>query len=387
MSFPTIPLGELGDIQTGSTPATSNEEFWGGDVPFVTPGELDAESPIYFAPRTLSTAGVENARLIKANSILVCCIGSLGKTGVAGRDLVTNQQINSIKFDETKILHRYGFHACRQLKDRLISIAPATTVPIVSKSKFAELKIPVPPISKQRRIAAILDKADALRAKRREALAHLDHLAQSIFVEMFGDPITGAKGCTPKKLADCVSKLEYGPRFYNEAYSSDGIRIVRITDLDQSGSLDFDAMPRMAVDEQTEKQFVLQPGDIVFARTGATVGKVALIRASDPPSIAGAYFIRLRFDESVLPLYAFSVLRAKSVQALIAKQSRQAAQQNFSGPGLRALPMPVPPMARQLTFAGQVEKIGTERQKFEASLAEMDMLISSLQHRAFTGEL
>ncbi len=243
------------------------------------------------------------------------------------------------------------------------------------------------PLPEQRRIAAILDKADALRTKRREALAQLDRLAQSIFVEMFGDPVTAPVNCESKTLADCVSRLEYGPRFYNEAYSPEGIRIVRITDLDQSGVLDFDSMPRMSVDEQTQKQFTLQPGDIVFARTGATVGKVALIGESDPPSIAGAYFIRLRFDESLVPLYAFYVLRAKSVQALIEKKSRQAAQQNFSGPGLRALPMPVPPMSLQKVFKTRVEKLHAEKEKFVASLSAMDSLFASLQHRAFRGEL
>lgn len=243
------------------------------------------------------------------------------------------------------------------------------------------------PLSEQRRIAAILDRADASRTKRRESLAQLDHLTQSIFLDMFGDPVTGPTGCAPKLLADCVSKLEYGPRFYHEAYSSDGVRIVRITDLDHSGALDFDSMPRMAVDELTKRRFILQDGDIVFARTGATVGKVALIRESDPPCIAGAYFIRLRFDESLVPLYAFSVLRAKSVQALIEKKSRQAAQQNFSGPGLRSLPMPIPPMSMQRDFEKKVGKVRIEQERFAASLSVMDSLYASLQHRAFRGEV
>lgn len=239
----------------------------------------------------------------------------------------------------------------------------------------------------QRRIAAILDQADALRAKRREALAQLDRLTQAIFTDMFGDPVTGSKGCIPKTLADCVTKLEYGPRFYNEAYSQDGVRIVRITDLDHSGALDFGSMPRMEVPEEIQEQHLLAPGDLVFARTGATVGKVALISESDPPCIAGAYFIRLRFTPSILPVYAFSVLRSRSVQALIAAQSRQAAQQNFSGPGLRSLPMPVPDIEMQKAFAKRVARIRIEQQRLTASQGGLDDLFASLQHRAFRGEL
>lgn len=254
-------------------------------------------------------------------------------------------------------------------------------------AQVAKIKIPLPSLSEQRRIAAILDQADALRAKRREALALLDELQRGIFIEMFGDPVTSPKGCAPATLGDCVEEMQYGPRFYNEAYSDDGIRIVRITDLDGAGDLDFDAMPRMDVDEETRTKFTLSAGDIVFARTGATVGKVALIKEHDPECIAGAYFIRMQFQSRILPEYAFSVLQSKSVQSLIVAQSRQAAQQNFSGPGLRRLPMPVPPLERQRQFAKRLEAIGREKRRQSAGLDLLDELFKSLQHRAFRGEL
>ena len=164
MTFPLKPLLELGAIQTGSTPLTSDPNYWIGDVPFVTPSELDAASPVIQAPRTLSETGVLQSRLLNADAVMVCCIGSLGKIGIAGRTVVTNQQINSIEFDSQKIWPKYGFYACQRLKPMLIAMAPATTIPIVSKSKFGQLQIPVPTLPEQRRIAAILDQADALRA-------------------------------------------------------------------------------------------------------------------------------------------------------------------------------------------------------------------------------
>lgn len=254
-------------------------------------------------------------------------------------------------------------------------------------AQVAKINVPIPHLSEQRRIAAILDQADALRAKRREALAQLDSLSQSIFMEMFGNPVTSPKGCISSTLGDCVEEMQYGPRFYNEAYSEEGIRIVRITDLNTSGSLDFDAMPRMDVDAETQTKFALSAGDIVFARTGATVGKVALMREGDPPCIAGAYFIRMRFQKHIIPEYAYSVLQSSSVQSLIAGQSRQAAQQNFSGPGLRRLPMPIPALERQTQFAQRLETIRNEKIKHLNGLGLVNDLFGSLQHRAFRGEL
>ena len=95
MNWPTQPLSSLGTIQTGSTPSTSKEKFWGGEIPFVTPSELDQSIPITITPRTLSNEGSLEARLLREEAVLVCCIGSLGKTGIAGRTLATNQQLNN----------------------------------------------------------------------------------------------------------------------------------------------------------------------------------------------------------------------------------------------------------------------------------------------------
>jgi len=285
---------------------------------------------------------------------------------------------------------RYLYHFLRQpaVRDegerRMTGSGGQKRVP---KAFLEELNIPLPPLPEQRRIAAILDKADALRAKRREAIAKLDQLLQSVFLEMFGDPVTNPKKWPGHTLGDSVLEMQYGPRFHNERYSSGGIRIVRITDLSPTGELNFSAMPRMDVDTDVQARFILQPGDLIFARTGATVGKVALIKASDPPSIAGAYFIRMQFNESVLSEYIFTALRSQSIQKLISVKSRQAAQQNFSGPGLRQLPMPMPPLELQHRFARVAEGVEQQKGILQHHAAQQETLFASLQHRAFAGEL
>jgi type I restriction enzyme S subunit len=180
---------------------------------------------------------------------------------------------------------------------------------------------------------------------------------------------------------------QYGPRFFNEPYSADGIRIVRITDLNEAGSLNFAAMPRLAVSDSDREKYSLQPGDLIFARSGATVGKVALIQRDDPPCIAGAYFITMRFKKTLVPVYARAALSTSSIRAIVASRSRQAAQQNFSGPSLRQLPMPVPPIEMQREFTRRVDASADLRTKLRASLHEMNALFDSLQHRAFRGEL
>lgn len=258
----------------------------------------------------------------------------------------------------------------------------------VSRDALLGMKVPHPPrVAEQRRIAEVLDRAEALRAKRRAALALLDTLTQSIFLDLFGDPVSNPKGWRDPKLGPTVSSLEYGPRFYNERYAPEGTRVVRITDLDDDGTLHFEDMPRLVISEVDLDRYALRPGDVIFARSGATVGKVALIATEAPPCIAGAYFIVLRFSQDVNPTYAYAVLTSTTVRTIVTTRSRQAAQQNFSGPGLRELPMPLPPIELQQLFARRVAAVEKLKAAHRASLAKLDELFASLQHRAFRGEL
>lgn len=249
------------------------------------------------------------------------------------------------------------------------------------------LEIPLPPPDGQRRIAVILDQADALRAKRHEALTAFDSLASSLFYDMFGDPVLNPKGWKVVRFEDQIETMQYGPRFYNESYSTRGIRIVRITDLDQHGRLEFDSMPTMEVSDVDQQKFCLRPGDIVFARTGATVGKLALIRPKDPPCIAGAYFIRIQLSGEVEPDYGAAVLRAPAIQSIIVAGSRQSAQQNFSGPGVRALPLPLPPLELQRQFSVTLAALEGRRTLALEAEAAAEQLFASLQSRAFSGQL
>jgi len=242
-------------------------------------------------------------------------------------------------------------------------------------------------LAEQWKIAAILDQAEALRAKRCSALAQLDTLTQAIFLDLFGDPVSNPRRWPNPTLGGLLTFQQYGPRFYNESYSADGIRIVRITDVSEMGTLDFSKMPRLKVSDADLQKYALRPGDLIFARTGATVGKVALIRPNDPPCIAGAYFITMRFAEGVVPIYVRAVLMAPSIRAIVAKLSRQAAQQNFSGPALRKLPMPQPPMELQREFGRRVAAVENLKNVHHTSLKDMDVLLASLQNDAFRGEL
>jgi type I restriction enzyme, S subunit len=181
VSWSTVKLGSVAEVVTGSTPSKKNDEYYGDKIPFVTPAELNGDE--LRTPKVyLSEKGAQVSRILPANSVLVCCIGSLGKVGFARSIVATNQQINSLIFDQEKVYPRYGYHCCKRLKPILEHIAPSTTIAIVNKSRFSELEIPLPPLEEQKRIAAILDRADALRRKRQQAIDLTDQLLAPSFL-------------------------------------------------------------------------------------------------------------------------------------------------------------------------------------------------------------
>lgn len=386
-SWPSVPLCEVGSVITGATPKTSQSNFYGGEIPFVTPAELDVSTPIMSTPRTLTEAGASQVRLIPPGTIMVCCIGSLGKVGMAGRALATNQQINSVIFDPTRVWPRYGYHACRLLRPKLVAMAPATTVAIVSKSKFEALHIPLPPLDEQRRIAAILDAADSLRAKRRAALAKLDQLAQSIFIEMFGDPIENSHALPISTLADLIDParpLTYGILMPGPD-EPDGILYVRVVDM-KNGGIDASSMRRTTAKIASQyRRSQLKPGDLLMSIRGH-VGRMAIV----PASLNGANItqdtarIALQHIDTV---YVQECLRTAAAQRWMAKRTKGAAVKGINLGDLREMPIPIPSSDAQLKFSQRIQIVEHIRKNATRHILDLETLFASLQHSAFRGAL
>lgn len=167
--WPLKKLKELGKISTGKTPPGSREGMFGSYIPFVTPGDLESgELP----KRFLSLEGAETVKTVKEGALLVCCIGTIGKMLLAKEESSFNQQINAIEWFDS-INPKYGLFAMRKIKPLMIAKSSATTVPILNKSHFQELMIPVPPIAAQlefeERLNLIEDQA--VKAKKQLDLA------------------------------------------------------------------------------------------------------------------------------------------------------------------------------------------------------------------------
>ncbi len=391
MTWPNKPLSALGKVQTGSTPSTTDSTFWGIDVPFVTPSELDQSKPIYHTPRMLSFAGAQQSRLLKTDSVLVCCIGSLGKIGIAGQPLVSNQQINAVEFDTNLVFPKFGFYACRLLKNKLFSMAPATTIAIVSKSKFEKLEIPVPPLPEQKRIAAILDQADALRTTQRETLAQLDSLAQAIFIEMFGDPAQNPNKWPTKTVGQISTKFSDGPfgsNLKSSHYVENGIRVVRLQNIGVGKFIDEDKAYVSERHYEKLKKHDCKPGDVLIG----TMGDPNLRACIQPEwlqlALNKADCVQFRPNLSlVTSQFVCALLNHPSTSAMAQDLMHGQTRVRISMGRLRDFVVPIPPLSKQKDFANQINCIEKSKVQTLSQLTELNTLFTSLQHRAFRGEL
>lgn len=382
--WPQQSICSLGKISTGYTPKTSEQKFWDGEIPFITPSELNESVPIISAPRSLSEAGAREARLLQEGTVMVCCIGSLGKVGIAGRTVSTNQQINSIEFDTRLVYPKFGYYACRLLKPKLETMAPATTLAIVSKSKFESLKIPVPPLSAQHRIADILDRAEALRAKRRMAIAQLDTLIQSIFIEMFGDPATNPKGWKRVSICD-IGEVITGntPPRENLAYYGTAIEWIKSDNINT---------PYYYLTNSEE--YLSELGKSV-ART-APAGSILVTCIAGSPSCIGNAAMTDRevaFNQQINALVPshgnahFLYAQILCGKRLIQKASTEGMKGMVSKSRFENIVIIFPPIDLQDEFARRAITVERLRSSCRTALAKLDELFASLQYRAFWGEL
>jgi type I restriction enzyme S subunit len=172
----------LGKIITGSTPSSSKLNMFGGNIPFVTPGDLDSNKPYQ---RFVTKEGAENSRTITAGALFVCCIGAtIGKVRMAKERCAFNQQINAIQWD-TLIDPYYGLHAFRFVRKEVINKAISTTLPILKKSEFEKIKMAVPPTKLQIQFGEIVNQIDVQRKLTVQSLQKSEDLFQSLLQRAF----------------------------------------------------------------------------------------------------------------------------------------------------------------------------------------------------------
>lgn len=384
-------LGDFCRTGSGGTPSRSQMDryYEGGDIPWVKSGEL-REGLITATEEHVTEAALKESsiKLVPAGAILLAMYGAtVGRLAILGIEATTNQAVCHIVPDQDVADIRYLYHAISAQVPAIIAMGVGGAQPNISQGLIKDLKVSLPPLPEQCRIAAILDQADTLRTKRRDALAQLDNLTQSIFIEMFGDPATNPKGWPPCVIGDLLTSASYGT---SEKSSAQGMfPVLRMNNITRFGEIDLSNLKYMDLDEREYERYLVKPGDVLFNRTNSAdlVGKTAIYRNAERVAYAG-YLIRLRVNAKNNPEYLAGFLNTPYAKRTLRSMCKSIiGMANINATEVQSMKISQPPLERQSKYAEYIQAVVANKSVHRRALDELDALFASLQSRAFQGEL
>ena len=370
MKWPVTTIGEVCEVISGATPKTSNSEFWDGSIPWVTPKDLSqlGQKHLSDTPRYITESGLKNcsARMLPAQSVLLSSRAPVGLVAINTRPVCTNQGFKSLvpRFD--LISPDFLFWWLKTHEKHIQSKGRGATFQEVSKKIVEDLQIPLPPLDEQRRIAEILDKAEALRAKRREGLAQLDTLLQSTFLDMFGDPVDNPMGLRRESLK---SAFEFTTGKLDSNAAVEGGKYPFFTCARETSAID---------------DYAFDCEALLLAGNNANADYSVKHYKGRFNAYQRTYVITIK--ESALT-YAYARLVLEYLLGDLKRFSKGTNTKYLTLAILNRMPILVPPLDLQHRFAAIVESVEHQKARQRAHLAELDTLFASLQSRAFRGEL
>lgn len=393
-NWPMVCLGDAVTFRGGGTPRKDVAEYWSDEIPWATVKDFKGLA-LSKTQDSISRKGLESSasNLIPAGHVIIPTRMALGKAAINTIDVAINQDLRALVPKEP-IDTAYLLHSMLGLADTIDRNGSGATVKGITQQRLAKLQIPLPPLPEQKRIAGILDAADALRAKRREALAQLDTLLQSTFLDMFGDPVTNPMSFPIRTLSDFYINDRDGTKCgpFGSALKKDelvgsGIPVWNMDNIDPAGR---PVLPfRMWITQEKFrdlKAYSVMDGDVIISRAG-TVGKMCVAKSDADASVISTNLIRVRFGPELLPVYFVSLMTYCKGRVGRLKTGPDGAFTHMSTGVLDKLRFPYPPMDLQRRFAAIVESVERQKTRMRAHLAELDALFASLQSRAFSGTL
>ena len=398
---PLMQLGEIASLQAGVGFPLDLQGRPTGDYPLAKVGDISrvgrsGQSVLHSADHFVSEEDLQRLRVkpIPAGSILFAKIGEAIRQNhrvIAGCSLlIDNNAMAAVP--GANVESRFLYHFLRTID--FYGLAAATTVPALRKSDLARIPVPLPSLPEQRRIAEILDKADALRAKRRAALAQLDSLTQSLFLDLFGDDGVNSKGWPVRAVADYVREFQGGKSIESES-GENVITRNRVLKVSAVTGMKFLAHESKPVPDSYEppKEHFAKPGDLLFSRANTTelVGAVAYVESTPPNVLLPDKLWRFVWNDpaAIEPLFVWALFQTPTLRREIARRATgtSGSMKNISQEKVFGIRTILPPTKLQREFARRVMAVEKLKTAQRASLSEFDALFATLQHRAFRGEL
>lgn len=378
-------LGDVCEIVSGSTPKTNIEEYWDGDIKWITPAEINDDTYIITdSIRKITDLGAKKTglSLFPEGTVILSSRAPIGKVAIAGCAMCCNQGFKNLICSD-KILNKYLYWFLKGNTPYLNSLGRGATFREISKSIVAQIEINVPDIVYQKEVVDILEKISEVITRRKRELFALDNLIKARFVEMFGDPIKNTKGWEVVTIGDIVTEVRYGTS--KPAVEGGKYPYIRMNNLTSDGHLDLKDLKYIDIPDNEIEKCVVRKGDVLFNRTNSIelVGKTAVFDLPDD-MVIGGYIIRVRLNERILPEVLSQYMNLEALKDILRSMAKGAVNQaNINAQELQDIKVYIPDMGVQTEFVEIVKQVDKSKVAVQKALDETQMLFDSLMQKYF----
>lgn len=397
-------LSALGHIVTGKTPSTKEPSNFGGDIPFIKPGDLDLGGYITATADTLTQKGLALVPTLPTNSIVVTCIGNLGKVGITTIRSASNQQINALIPSE-RLNVKFIYYQILTLKPWLESQSAATTIAIVNKSKFSQAPFKFPPISEQKIIAEKLDtllaQVDSTKTRLEQIPQILKRFRQAVLAAAVSGTLTTAFrnshsliGWHSTNLGALIVDSCNGLA-KRQGLNGNEITILRLADFKDAKRI-IGNERKIKLDSKEENKYSLENDDILVIRVNGSADLAGrFIEYKSNGDIEGFcdHFIRLRLDSNKIMTRFLTYIANEGEGRFYLRNSlsTSAGQNTINQTSIKGLNFLLPPLKEQQEIVRRVEQLfayaDTIEKQVNNALTRVNNLTQSILAKAFRGEL
>jgi len=404
-----IKINDLGEIVTGNTPSTSFREYYGNDYLWASPIDLGDTKYIESTQTMLSNEGFQQSRNIPQKSVLVVCIGStIGKVGIAKKEMSTNQQINSIICKED-IDNEFIYYQLVNNQKKIKDLSNQLAIRILNKNDFGLLEIIKPKrIKEQQKISSILSKVDELIQNTEQTIEQTQRLKKGLMQRLL------TKGIGHTKFKKAI----FGFRFIQEKIpeswkvlsikeiSIDGFRngifkkredfgkgvpLVNVSDLFIENDIDVNSLERVNVNDNELKQFGINEGDIFFCRSSLVldgIGRSNIISNLIEPSVFECHVMMLRPNkEKINAKFLKYYTNSKIARRFLLSIAMTLTMTTIRQPDLEKLPIVVPPLSEQEKIICILLELDSKINHDQYELENLSKLKRGLMQKLLTGKI
>ena len=350
-------LGEICEIVSGSTPKTSVEEYWDGDIKWITPAELDDDSYVITdSARKITEEAVKKTGLssFPEGTVILSSRAPIGKVAIAGCEMYCNQGFKNLICSD-KINNKYLFWFLKGNTEFLNSLGRGATFKEISKQIVSNIEINVPEEKEQIQAVVNLEKLSTVIKLRKEELGKLDELIEARFVELFGDPVSDTKNWGQKPLKEMLESIRYGtstpPEFVDEGYA-----FIRATNIKNGQIIENDMKQIPQHEADRLEKCKLSGGEIIIVRSGVNAGDTCVVTDSYIGQYAG-YDMILVLNESLNPVFFNTLINTTYMDRVVKPMTRRAAQPHLNAEQTQSFPIICVPRETQDKFAEFVKQV------------------------------